>query len=391
MVLLSRIAKALSVKVQETLPSSAKGEQQAASTETDNNNLPSQQLSMAVESPQQRKLTGMSHFQRRASHSANGSEAKLNSSEEGKKEIGTFQSYIPKKQNASLYHTTNRPDCGDDAFFVMSSYDFPSTVSSPISPPPSPSSYFSKLFKSSSTSSLPLAEEMRKRRVCALGVADGVGAYSLKGVDASEISWALMNGVKRIMKSDPNSLITGLQALSMAYNEIVEKNTVKLGACTACVASIESYSSGGYSPRKSVERFELSVTNLGDSACMVIRNGQMIFRTKEQTHAFNMPYQLTVPRNRGLDTPEKAQVYESVELLVGDVVILATDGLTDNLYDCDIITIVKNNLQQQQPNRQNEIAKQISKELSATAYAHSISSENSKVPFVQYALQNNKI
>ncbi len=40
----------------------------------------------------------------------------------------------------------------------------------------------------------------------------------------------------------------------------------------------------------------LQVANLGDSGCMVLRDGRIVLRTVEQTHAFNFPRQLGTVR-----------------------------------------------------------------------------------------------
>lgn len=59
-----------------------------------------------------------------------------------------------------------------------------------------------------------------------------------------------------------------------------------------------------------------------------------------QQHSFNMPYQLAVPGpDQYSDTSESAVVYE-LELLPGDVIIVATDGVLDNLWDSQMAPLV---------------------------------------------------
>ena len=59
-----------------------------------------------------------------------------------------------------------------------------------------------------------------------------------------------------------------------------------------------------------------------------------------QQHSFNMPFQLACPGpEQYSDTSESATVYE-LELEPGDVVVLATDGVLDNLWDDQIAEIV---------------------------------------------------
>jgi serine/threonine protein phosphatase PrpC len=65
----------------------------------------------------------------------------------------------------------------------------------------------------------------------------------------------------------------------------------------------------------------------------------MIARSKEQTWGFNAPYQLgTASEFR----PHHANT-RSFTALAGDILILGTDGLFDNLSDRDILGMTFNN------------------------------------------------
>ena len=55
-----------------------------------------------------------------------------------------------------------------------------------------------------------------------------------------------------------------------------------LGSCTACLVVLDK------------EVNALYTCNLGDSGFIVIRDGQIVHRSHEQTHYFNTPYQLAV-------------------------------------------------------------------------------------------------
>ena len=63
-----------------------------------------------------------------------------------------------------------------------------------------------------------------------------------------------------------------------------------------------------------------------------------MFTTREQQHFFNAPYQLAVvppkmlKRGAIMDKPTDAEVV-SMTVESGDIVLLATDGLFDNLFD----------------------------------------------------------
>jgi hypothetical protein len=72
---------------------------------------------------------------------------------------------------------------------------------------------------------------------------------------------------------------------------------------------------------------------------MIIRGGEPIFRSEEQQHSFNYPFQLgTVSK----DTPKDTQSF-AIKVQEGDVVVLGSDGLFDNVFDEEIVDIVDAN------------------------------------------------
>jgi len=83
----------------------------------------------------------------------------------------------------------------------------------------------------------------------------------------------------------------------------------------------------------------LRIANLGDSGLLVYRpsTDDVLFRSMEQQITFNTPRQLGTGSN---DRPECAESV-TVEVEEGDLVILATDGLFDNLYDPEILRILQ--------------------------------------------------
>ena len=60
-----------------------------------------------------------------------------------------------------------------------------------------------------------------------------------------------------------------------------------------------------------------------------------IYRSQEQTHGFNFPYQI----GTGGDDPEKAETQvHSIDH--NDILVVGTDGLFDNLYDEQIKELI---------------------------------------------------
>lgn len=134
---------------------------------------------------------------------------------------------------------------------------------------------------------------------------------------------------------------------------------------------------------------ELRIANVGDCVLMLIRDGKLIFRSTEQQHSFNFPLQLGMmdatnesvslaaalcqhrsgviadgaldeeppglgeevhhalhpnqpaDATHGWDTPERDAGRWGLTVQEDDVILLATDGLLDNLFDEDIVEQVQ--------------------------------------------------
>eukprot|EP01094_Clydonella_sp_ATCC50884_P000058 TRINITY_DN10055_c0_g1_i1.p1 TRINITY_DN10055_c0_g1~~TRINITY_DN10055_c0_g1_i1.p1 ORF type:complete len:316 (+),score=101.39 TRINITY_DN10055_c0_g1_i1:67-1014(+) len=137
-------------------------------------------------------------------------------------------------------------------------------------------------------------------------VADGVGGWNLEGVNPREFSTGLMVGMRNAVEEQ--FLRNPLDLLCHA-----EKNIVGVtGSCTVIAATIDG--------------FMLKYANLGDSGLVVFRGREIAHKSKEQQHEFNFPFQLG-SYGDGLDVAEEL----SVQLLPGDVIVMGSDGLFDNL------------------------------------------------------------
>ena len=77
----------------------------------------------------------------------------------------------------------------------------------------------------------------------------------------------------------------------------------------------------------------IKIANLGDSMAMLVRGRDIVWRSEEMWWSFNTPVQL------GPMSPSKptdAQVFE-IPVVADDVLILASDGLSDNLWDEEVL------------------------------------------------------
>lgn len=148
----------------------------------------------------------------------------------------------------------------------------------------------------------------------AIGVFDGVsGAFETRGVDPRRYSQRLAAKTRDLVRE------LGAQNVVRAAYEAAATNA-EVGASTACVVGMDRYR-------------RLFGINLGDSGVRVVRGDKLVFRTKEQQHFFNCPYQLGTDSEDGLAMGQNVQ--QKVE--AGDWVIVATDGLFDNVGDAEIV------------------------------------------------------
>nr|KIR47371.1 hypothetical protein I312_03132 [Cryptococcus bacillisporus CA1280] len=81
----------------------------------------------------------------------------------------------------------------------------------------------------------------------------------------------------------------------------------------------------------------LHIANLGDCCLLLIRGGKVVFRTEEMQHAFNFPLQVGT---HSRDEPMKDAMRFDVPVKKGDIVIVASDGLMDNMFDEDILEVL---------------------------------------------------
>lgn len=105
------------------------------------------------------------------------------------------------------------------------------------------------------------------------GVFDGVsGAFETRGVDPRLYSQTLALLTRnKVREYGPQKVVRAAIDASLQNRQE--------GASTACVIGMDAFG-------------RLFGINLGDSGVRIVRNGKIAFRTKEQQHFFNCPYQL---------------------------------------------------------------------------------------------------
>lgn len=84
----------------------------------------------------------------------------------------------------------------------------------------------------------------------------------------------------------------------------------------------------------------LHVANIGDTGFLIIRHGAVYKKSSPLLHEFHFALQV-----ENLDDPLHLVEEHIIELDEGDIVVSATDGLFDNLYEQEIAMVVSKSLQ----------------------------------------------
>ncbi|XP_068985860.1 protein phosphatase PTC7 homolog isoform X2 [Bombus flavifrons] len=194
-----------------------------------------------------------------------------------------------------------------------------------------------------------------------IGVADGVGGWRHYGIDPGEFSSFLMRTCERLV--------------SMGRFTPSEPAGLLARSSTACVIVLNK------------ETSSICAANIGDSGFVVVRKGEVVHRSSEQQHYFNTPFQLSLPPpgHSGLvlsDSPESADT-SSFGVEDGDVILLATDGVFDNVPDQLLITEMRKVQGERDPTKIQGVANSIAWMARSLAFDGAFMS-----PFAQSAREN---
>ena len=165
-------------------------------------------------------------------------------------------------------------------------------------------------------------------RLGIFGIADGVGGSAKNGqVDPGAFSREVLSRTYQCVNVAPR-LPDALQMASAAPIDLGGSTTLVLGQLE-----------GGT---------HLRLLNVGDSGAMLLRPGmrefggqggptlafpRMVVRTNDQEHGFNWPYQINL-KNFNAVANNLDEISASVR--EGDIIIAATDGVFDNLFDTEL-------------------------------------------------------
>ncbi|GAA5955418.1 hypothetical protein JCM8115_001942 [Rhodotorula mucilaginosa] len=180
--------------------------------------------------------------------------------------------------------------------------------------------------------SVGVGEDAYFLRPDSLGVADGVGGWS-GHAGANSARWArkfmhhCSAELARYENVDDDMFlhyyeVDPVDVMQRAYEKTLSecKEEGTIGSSTALLAILRND--------------ELRLANLGDCSCCVIRGDEYIFRTEEQQHRFNYPFQAGT---NAKDTPAKDAQKFAIKVRKDDIVILSSDGLVDNVFSDDML------------------------------------------------------
>lgn len=169
-----------------------------------------------------------------------------------------------------------------------------------------------------------------------LAVNDGVGAWAAKERGHAALwsrliahFWAIEAEKAMLDAGSGADALHPVDYLQSAFEQTktitTEPNEI-CGTTTACSAILHY--------RSETEPI-IYATNLGDCAVRIIRprDQEIIYRTKEQWHWFDCPRQLGT---NSPDTPKANAVVDIVDIQEGDVVLVVSDGVSDNLWENEV-------------------------------------------------------
>lgn len=216
------------------------------------------------------------------------------------------------------------------------------------------------------------------------GVFDGVGSWSKIGINCGKYTLSLAESCNSILNSYRNALASNAFGVNvhntemdlLSVLELAEENTRienLAGSSTACIISLDKINSA------------ISLLNLGDSGAMIFRpkpypvprdgslaQSDLLYHTSSAYHCFDTPFQIgsnidvkyasnrenidiggsSLAPRRGYATTTTSIPFDApsdgtlidIPIRRGDAILVATDGLFDNVHLEDIHRIIDDTL-----------------------------------------------
>uniref|UniRef100_A0A6T8H4W7 Protein phosphatase n=1 Tax=Hemiselmis andersenii TaxID=464988 RepID=A0A6T8H4W7_HEMAN len=167
-----------------------------------------------------------------------------------------------------------------------------------------------------------------------IGMFDGVSGAMKSDNQDGIYSFMLSSMTQRMIMNQKvkRGVVDTANALEFACSALAD--SLSCGASTACVAHFDT-TVPGYTTLQGV--------NVGDSGLSVVRRSaddgtlKVVWKTNPQQHFFNCPFQLG---GSSPDSPDQAMKFK-VPLQAGDLLVVATDGFYDNVYENQMIDLLE--------------------------------------------------
>lgn len=159
-----------------------------------------------------------------------------------------------------------------------------------------------------------------------VAIADGVGGWRDRGVDPSVFSRTLLEKVDETADLvDKGASKPAIKVIKASYKALIQafaqgRDQQPYGSSTICVAVLDR------------KRGWLDLANLGDSGAVLFRQGHIQLMMERKQSGFNRPVQLALRPHGVLQGDPDLADHEKFKIEDGDCLIMATDGLWDNLF-----------------------------------------------------------
>ena len=148
-----------------------------------------------------------------------------------------------------------------------------------------------------------------------LSIADGVGGWTTYGIDPSKYAWELIKNIEKSSTTLKPSEKTSYTIIKQAAATCKET-----GTSTCCIVLLNS------------NKPLIDTINIGDSGFYLYRKVEnsytLIDKSKDVVHGFNFPFQLGTDGDSVIKASAKI-----LDVQDKDIIILYTDGLSDNLFE----------------------------------------------------------
>lgn len=195
------------------------------------------------------------------------------------------------------------------------------------------------------------------KTISALTVADGVGGLKHRGQDPATFARTLMRKTGEVLGESCE--MTPKAVLETAFDRLVTDLRAKVD---------EKLSRGGASTAVSVfiekATGKLKCTNIGDSCFMVFSKNnagkwKSIFKSEIENYKFDFPFEFSVPPSGEIEEYLIKFVDYELQLFKGDIVLVMSDGVSDNIFEEEIAEVITKTLSESNENSAGALAENI--------------------------------